>query len=130
MLGPCPLGWKPAFGANTLDLAVGCPTREDNLAAGGDGAAGWCYLSGPLALPGVQQLSEQLFRLLPGKAEYPFRGNLAGDGMAGPGKLSGTALMVLGEHQTRPPANQERTELLSWANHNSWVASLPGLKPG
>lgn len=104
--------------------------KEDNLAAEDDGAAGWCYLSGPLALLGVQQLSEQLFWLLPGEAEYPFHGNLAGDGLVGPGKLSGTAVMVLGGHQTRLPANQACTELLSWANHNSWVASLPGLNPG
>lgn len=77
----------------------------------GDGA-GRGYLSGPLALPGVQQLSARLLCLLPGEAECPFHGNLAGDGAAGPGKLSRAALLVLREHQARSSANQEGGELV------------------
>lgn len=77
----------------------------------GDGA-GQGYLSGPLALPGVQQLSARLLCLLPGEAECPFHGNLAGDGAAGPGKLSRAALLVLREHQARSSANQEGGELV------------------
>lgn len=95
----------------------------------GDGA-GRGYLSGPLALPGVQQLSTRLLCLLPGEAECPFHGNLAGDGAAGPGKLSRAALLVLREHQARSSANQERGELLSWANLHSRAASLPKLNSG
>lgn len=95
----------------------------------GDGA-GRGYLSGPLALPGVQQLSARLLCILPGEAECPFHGNLAGDGAAGPGKLSRAALLVLREHQARSSANQERGELLSWANLHSRAASLPKLNSG
>lgn len=56
--------------------------------------------SARLSLLGVQQFSTQQLCLLSGKAECPFHGNLAGGGMAGPGKLARTALLVLRDYQT------------------------------
>jgi len=82
-------------------------------------------LPGSLALRGGWWFSRQPPSLLTGEAECPSHGNL----VAGPGKLSGTALPVLGEHQIGFSTNQECRKLLSWARHHGLSPPGERIKP-